>query len=151
MQKLASYLTVYLLGSAKFALAPPTGIGLGLSEWETILCTIAGMCSTALWVPFLGEKFLAYLRKKRLEKGKKIQVFTPRKRLIVKIYQKFSIWGIALLTPVLFSPIVGCAIAVSLGVQKQKILLTMFLSAIFWACLMTFGAEYLKNVISFYF
>lgn len=147
MQKLASYLTVYLLGSAKFVLAPPTGIGLGLSEWETMLCTIAGMCTTAFLVPLLGEKVFTYLRKKRLEKGKKVKIFSPRKRLIVKIWQKFSIWGIAFLTPILFSPIVGCAIAVSFGVQKQKILLTMLLSAVFWASLMTFGAEYVKSIL----
>lgn len=146
MQKLASYLTVYLLGSAKFALAPPTGIALGLSEWETILCTIAGMSTTAFLVPLLGEKLFAYLRKKRLEKGKKVKIFTPRKRLIVKIWQRFSIWGIAFLTPVLFSPIVGCAIAVSFGVQRQKILLAMLLSAFLWASLMTFGAEYVKSI-----
>ena len=147
MQKLASYLTVYLLGSAKFALAPPTGIGLGLSEWETILCTILGMTTTALLVPLLGERVFAYLRKKRLEKGKKIKVFSSRKRMIVKIWQKFSIWGIAFLTPILFSPIVGCAIAVSFGVQRQKILLAMLLSATFWACVLTFGAEYFKNFL----
>lgn len=147
MQKLASYLTVYLLGSTKFALAPPTGIGLGLSEWETMLCTIAGMATTAFLVPLLGERLFAYLRKKSLKKGKKVKVFSPRKRLIVKIWQKFSIWGIAFLTPILFSPIVGCAIAVSFGVQRQKILLTMLLSAIFWASLMTFGAEYVKSLL----
>ncbi|MFN3316781.1 MAG: hypothetical protein ACK40K_08215, partial [Raineya sp.] len=70
-------MTVYLLGSAKFALAPPTGVGLGLSEWETILCTILGMTTTAFFVPLLGEKVFAYFRKKRLEKGKKVKVFTP--------------------------------------------------------------------------
>lgn len=147
MQKLASYLTVYLLGSAKFALAPPTGVGLGLSEWETILCTILGMATTAFLVPLLGERTFAYLRKKRLDKGKKVKVFTPRKRLIVKIWQKFSIWGIAFLTPILFSPIVGCTIAVSFGVQRQKILLTMLLSATFWACVLTFGVGYFKNLL----
>jgi len=147
MQKLVSYLTVCLLGGTKFALAPPTGIGLGLSEWETILCTIAGMSITAFLVPLIGEKIFAYFRKKRLEKGKKTKVFTPRKRLIVKIWQKFSIWGIAFLTPVLFSPIVGCAIAVSFGVQRQKILLTMLVSAVFWATTMTLGAEYVKSIL----
>ncbi|GAB4135937.1 MAG: hypothetical protein OHK0045_00020 [Raineya sp.] len=146
MQKLVSYLTVYLLGCAKFALAPPTGIGLGLSEEETIICTVLGMATTAFLVPLLGEKIFAYLRKKRLEKGKKVRVFSPRKRLIVKTWQKFSIWGIAFLTPVLFSPIVGCTIAVSFGVERQKILLTMLLSASFWASVLTFGAEYIKQL-----
>jgi hypothetical protein len=145
MQKLSSYFTVYLFASVKFALAPPTGIALGLTQLETILCTVAGMSTTAFLIPLLGEKFFAYLRKRRLQKGKKIKIFSPRKRMIVKIWQKFSIWGIAFLTPILFSPIVGCAIAVSFGVPRPKILLTMGLSALFWAFLMTLGSEWITQ------
>ncbi len=145
MQKLGSYFTVYLFASVKFALAPPTGIALGLSQLETIFCTVAGMSTTAFLIPLLGEKLFAHLRKRRLQKGKKIKIFSPRKRLIVRIWQKFSIWGIAFLTPVLFSPIVGCAIAVSFGVPRPKILLTMALSALFWAFLMTIGSEWVAR------
>ncbi|MDW8296517.1 MAG: hypothetical protein RMJ97_06485 [Raineya sp.] len=140
-----SYLTVYFFGSVKFALAPPTGVALGLSEIEIILCTVAGMSTTAFVIPLLGEKFLAYLRKKRLAKGKPIKIFTPRKRLMVRIWQRFSIWGIAFLTPVLFSPIVGTAIAVSFGVPRIKILLAMALSAFFWALVMTLGSEWVAG------
>lgn len=143
MHKLSSYLTVYLFASVKFALAPPTGVALGLSKLETILCTVAGMSTTAFIVPFLGEKIFMYLRRRRLRKGEQVRIFTPRKRFIVRVWQKFSIWGIAFLTPVLFSPVVGCTIAVSFGVPREKILLTMGLSALFWALLMTFGIEWL--------
>jgi len=146
MQKLLSYLSVYFLGCVKFALAPPTGYGLGLSPLEIILCTVAGMMTTAAIVPFLGQRLMVYFRERRLKKGKEVKVFTPRKRMIVKIWQKFSIWGIALLTPILFSPIVGCILAVSFGVRRDKILLTMFLSAVFWALVMTFGVSLFGDI-----
>ncbi|MCU0439041.1 MAG: small multi-drug export protein [Raineya sp.] len=146
MQKLISYLSVYLMASVKFALAPPTGYGLGLSPIEIIICTIAGMMTTATIVPILGQKLISYLRNRRLKKGKPVKVFTPRKRMIVKIWQKFSIWGIALLTPILFSPVVGCIIAVSFGVKRNKILLTMFVSAVFWALVMTFGVNLFGDI-----
>ena len=133
------------MASVKFALAPPTGYGLGLSPIEIIICTIAGMM-TATIVPVLGQKLIVYLRNRRLKKGKTVKVFTPRKRMIVKIWQKFSIWGIALLTPILFSPIVGCILAVSFGVKRNKILLTMFVSAVFWALVMTFGVNFFGDV-----
>jgi hypothetical protein len=145
MEKLLSYLSVYLLASVKFALAPPTGYGLGLKPWEIIVCTVLGMMTTAVIVPFLGQRLIVYLRNRKIKKGKTIKVFSPRKRLIVKIWQKFSIWGIALLTPILFSPIVGCIIAVSFGVKRSKILLTMFVSAIFWAFAMTYGMNLLGD------
>ncbi|MDW8296820.1 MAG: hypothetical protein RMJ97_08035, partial [Raineya sp.] len=73
------------------------------------------------------------------------KIFTPRKRLMVRIWQRFSIWGIAFLTPVLFSPIVGTVIAVSFGVPRIKILLAMALSAFFWALVMTLGSEWIAE------
>ncbi|MDX1904367.1 MAG: small multi-drug export protein [Thermonemataceae bacterium] len=146
MQKISAYFSVYMLATFKFALAPPTGYLLGLSPLEIMVTSTAGMATTAFLVPLLGEKIFAYLRKKRLEKGKTVKIFSSRKRLIIRIWQKFGIIGLSLLTPILFSPIVGCALAVSFGVKKAKIILFMSLSAIFWSALMSFGAKSIQNI-----
>jgi len=54
----------------------------------------------------------------------------------VKIWRKYGIWGVAALTPILFTPIGGTMIAVSFGEKKPKILLAMLLSASLWSVIL---------------
>ncbi|NJL14022.1 MAG: hypothetical protein HC913_14110, partial [Microscillaceae bacterium] len=61
------------------------------------------------------------------------RIFTPRNRRAVLIWRKYGLWGIALLTPIFFSPIIGTLIAVSFERQSSRIVLFMFLSALFWS------------------
>ncbi|MCX8081565.1 MAG: hypothetical protein N3F09_10055 [Bacteroidia bacterium] len=53
-------------------------------------------------------------------------------RRIIRIKEKFGLWGIALLSPVLLSYPGGCFISVKFFKQKWKIIFAMTLSASFW-------------------
>jgi hypothetical protein len=143
IHRFIAYGTVYLLASVKFIFAPIAGYGLQLHWWETMFCTILGMMTTAVIISFVGEKIRNYFRHRRQLKHphKPIKVFSKRSRLMVKIWKKTGIWGIAFFTPLLFSPIGGSLIAVSFGVPKQKIWLSMLLSAFFWGLIMCGGLE----------
>ena len=94
---------------------------------------------------------------KRADKIKKIKNrITPKRfsktiRLIVKAWQRFGILGIAVLTPLLLSPIGGAIIAVSFRVKTRRIIINMLISHLIWAFLFSFlfmeFKEFLENVI----
>ncbi|MDL5045999.1 hypothetical protein QQ054_08125 [Oscillatoria amoena NRMC-F 0135] len=49
------------------------------------------------------------------------------------MWRKYGLAGVALLTPLIFTPIGGTILAVAFGSPKDKILIYMFISAVFWA------------------
>jgi hypothetical protein len=69
------------------------------------------------------------------EKQKKL--FTPRNRKVVRIWKKYGLVGIALITPVILSIPIGTVIANSLVDNKRKIFIYMFFSVLFWSVTMT--------------
>lgn len=71
------------------------------------------------------------------KEARRRKVFTKRNRSIVKIWKKYGLAGIAIVTPVILSIPIGTIIANSLENNKKKILLYMFLSILFWTITMT--------------
>ena len=65
------------------------------------------------------------------------QLFTPRNRKIVKIWSKYGLFGIALITPVILSIPIGTIIANSLVSDRKKVIIYMFFSVLFWSITMT--------------
>ena len=58
-----------------------------------------------------------------------------RARRIKRLWSKFGIIGIALITPPIISPPVGAMIAVFFGERLRRIYLFMFLSVLLWAAI----------------
>ncbi len=129
MIPIIKYLSVFFVGMFKFFIAPFTGFGLGLGFLETYICTVAGMMLSVVLFAYLGK-----YAKNKLSKmfSKKRKLFSPYNRRLVQIWQKYGMWGVALLTPILFSPIVGTLIASSFGESPLRIIYYMFISASFW-------------------
>lgn len=134
MAKLEFYLWVYLTSSVKF-LFGPAAAGSKLTVFEAFVCTVLGMMTTV----FIVSNFGVYLRRKFFKKPKeKRKLFTKRNRMIVRVWRTYGLFGIAFLTPVIFSPIIGTMIAVSLGEKRKKIYFNMLFSAIFWGFIVSF-------------
>ena len=53
--------------------------------------------------------------------------------------------GVALLTPPIFTPPIGPAVAVSFGANKHKVAVYMFVSMLLWAILFAFLGETLVD------
>lgn len=134
------YLFVYLLSSVKFIMGPVTGRVVGLHWIETIFCTILGMMTTVVVLSFVGKKIKNYFNKK----SKNRKIFTPKKRRIVKIWKKYGMWGIAFLTPLLFTPIGGTLIAVSFGEKIKNIIYKMFVFCVIWTLFFTFLVYFIQ-------
>lgn len=143
-EELLRAVPVYFSSMLKFFFGPLGGYAAGLTLLTTILTTVAGMMTVVVVFAFFGtfirQKIQArYLRKKRR--------FTPKSRRLVRIWKRFGITGIAALTPVLFTPIVGAAIAVSFGVPRQTMILSMFISASVWSVIISVAVYLLGDDI----
>lgn len=134
------YLMVFGLGMLKFAFAPVVAVGLGLSFWDTFIFTVAGMMTTVIVLAFIGERLRPWLLRVFFPNRR---IFTSRNRRIVKIWRKYGVVGVAFLTPILFSPVVGMMIALAFGEKRLRIIVTMGVSALFWGVV-------LSLMISFY-
>jgi uncharacterized membrane protein len=129
-----AYFAVMAASSIKFVAGPLTGFGLGLTMIETILCTWVGMMTTVTIMLTIGRFLVQQISKIRVQKPK---LFSGRARYAVRVWQRFGIKGIAVMTPILFTPIGGSLLALSFKVPTTRVLFFMAISGIFWSVVFT--------------
>lgn len=143
-ERLFKYGTVFLVSMFKFVIGPTTGIFAGLSILEAALLSGLGMSFSVLIFSYGGtaarEWWFNTFRHDR-------KLFSPRNRKVVKFWLKYGISGLAFLTPVVFSPIVGTLLAISFGESKGRIVRFMALSAFFWGFVLSFLFYYIHKVV----
>ncbi len=115
----------------KFVFGPITGLVSGLNMWESIFLTIAGMMSSVFIFSFVGEKLRGILLKRGYKKRKGAWALKIEKYLEVH-----GLKGIAFLTPVILSPIVGTLMATSVSSDRRKLFFHMLISATFWSLIL---------------
>ncbi|MBL7848407.1 MAG: hypothetical protein JNL40_13140 [Cyclobacteriaceae bacterium] len=142
----------FLFSMLKFILGPTLGYAAGLHFVTTILATIGGMMTSVTLFTYFGEWIRAVLLRRFYRNSKK---FSPRTRRIVR-RRKYGLTGIAVLTPLLLTPILGTLLAVGATRSKEKILLVMLLSATGWSVLFTgviyfLGSDYFPEFMKWIF
>ncbi|MGK7392552.1 MAG: hypothetical protein ACNS60_19510 [Candidatus Cyclobacteriaceae bacterium M2_1C_046] len=118
----------------KFIAGPTLGYAAGFSYLTTVLVTVLGMMSSVFLFTMVGKLLREKVVKKYLSPRKK---FTKRSRRFVKIWQKYGEIGVAVLTPVIFTPIGGTLMLASAGTKKRKVIIYMLFSSVFWAFVIT--------------
>lgn len=146
IETITKYLVVCVSSMFKFILGPVIGPHEHLSVIETSVCTIVGMMVAVVISTYVGENIRDYLMNRKKRRGN-YKVFTRRKRRIVRIFRKFGMFGIAFLTPLLLTPIGGTVIAVSLSINRRKIITYMFVSALFWAPVASYFFAHVQPVL----
>ena len=132
----AKYISVVLASMVKFVAGPLAGLALSLTWWETALCTVVGMMLSVTIFMFLGSAIQQLIGRYRKNKSR---LFSKRTRMAVRVWKRSGMTGIAILTPLLFTPIGGTLIAVSFKVPRLTILAQMLLWGIIWGVIMSFG------------
>lgn len=137
-------LSVYFSSMLKFIFGPLGGYAAGLNVVTTILCTVFGMMTIVLLFTYSGNwirtKVLSKLTRKQTE-------FSHSHGKFSTIWKKYGLPGVALLTPVILTPIGGTLIAVSSGSPKEKIIFYMFISASVWAVIFSFSIYFFGDKI----
>ena len=143
-------ISVYFSSMLKFILGPLGGYGTGLNLVTTILTTVAGMMTVVFLFTFFGN----WIRKNVLSKfWRKESKFSVSNKKFVRIWKKYGLVGVAVLTPIILTPIGGTILAVSSGSPKEKIILYMFISASVWSIIISasiyfFGKQVLPDFVA---
>jgi len=133
-EELLKIIPIVLLTMFKFVFGPTLGYAAGFSFVKTVLVTISGSMLSVLLFSYFGE----YMRDKVIRKyfpPKKR--FTSRSRKVVKVWQQYGLIGVSFLMPVIFTPIGGTILAIAFGAQKERVVIFMLASAVFWAVVIT--------------
>ncbi len=134
--EILKYVSVFLLSMVKFFGGPLAGVSMGMSFGVTLALTVTGMMTSVLIISGVGTMFSNWYQEQRRLKQK--PVFSKKSRRLVKVWQRFGMRGIAFLTPIILSPIIGTVVATVLGATQRQIILNMLWSALFWGVTLTF-------------
>jgi len=163
MDPVSEYIAVALASSFKFVGGPVAGMAMGLSLLETALCSAAGMMLTVFLITYGSNllkrlsatrwftKIAAFFHRvahspqiRRIFGKRSRKVFSRTTRLAVKIKSSLGLWGVALLTPFLFTPVLGTFLALSFRFPKREILEKMLVCGLLAGFLQTIAIHYLK-------
>lgn len=140
--------SVYVSSMIKFIFGPIGGKAAGLHLITTMVVTAAGMMTVVFGFTYFGE-FLRVKIINRFGKKKEADELQQKKS---GFFKKYGLAGIALLTPVILTPIGGTLLAVSVSPNREKIILYMFISACVWSVLLTvavyFGYDAVMNLVN---
>ena len=146
IEEILKYLSVYALSGFKFIFGPTLGASYGFSLVVSALLTACGMMTTVYIFTYFGEHLRGLLNR---FKKKDRKVFTKRNRQFVRIWGKYGVKGIALVTPLLLMPIGGAILVNALGGKRREIILWMWISALGHAFIQTWmfreGLQLIKS------
>lgn len=128
-------LGLILLSAFKFFLAPSTAVVAGYSFIEIIIITSSGGIMGFLLFFKFGK--LAKRRIQLLFKHKQKVGISKKNRRVIKLKNKYGLYGLAILTPCLLSVPIGALVA-SRYFSKDKRTIPVFLgSIVIWSVLLT--------------
>ncbi len=133
-EEILKALSVYLSTMIKFIFGPIGGKAAGLHVITTMVVTAAGMMTVVVAFTYFGE----YIREKILDRV--FKKAKPKEELNKKnnsFFKKYGLAGIAILTPVILTPIGGTLLAVSVSPNREKIIFYMLISACVWSVILT--------------
>lgn len=105
---LTQVLFALLVSATKFLTGPAVILSMGFSTTETILLTFSGGVLGSVVFYYLGAAIFNWWQRYFARSKKK--TFNRRSRAIVRIKNRFGVWGMALLIPVISIPI-SCLIS----------------------------------------
>jgi len=144
---------VGFLSSVKFLFSPFTAVALGFSFQKTIIVTSIGGIVGVLFFYFGGVWFFEKLAKLNWKKKSENQSEEnikkeKRNRRLLKIIDKYGMFGVAALSPVLISIPIGAVIASKYFNKNPFAIIYLIVGVLFWSVVLTGISVFLKQGIS---
>jgi hypothetical protein len=111
----------------------PSGIVLGLNPFSTVIAAVVGNAITIFLFAYLGSAIRQKIIDRRVAKGKSGESAKFEKAL--KAFDKYGIYGIAFLGPILIGTQFAAAASVAAGVKPLRVSLLITTSMALWASL----------------
>jgi len=135
-----SILIVFLTGVAELWLAIPLGLVLKLSPLSTAVTAALGSVTSALIVAFAGSNLRSRFLKWRYGSDENL-----KKGRYFKIWNKYGVVGLGILSPLLFGAPLGTAVGIIFGAERNRLLLWIIIGIIIWSAGLT-AAVYLGTI-----
>jgi hypothetical protein len=124
-------LIVFGLSITELWVGIPAGFAFNLNPALIVALSSAGSILSALLVVLAGEKIRERIIRWRY-KGKE-----QKTGFFSRVWNKYGVVGLGLLSPLLFGAPLGAAVGVALGGGKWRLLLWMSIGIIIWAIVLT--------------
>lgn len=115
--------------------AVPVGLALGLPPllvWVlTVIGSLAGVCAVAV----AGEAVRAWLVRRRGAST------TAGKGRLYQVWVRYGVVGWGLVSPLVFAPAMGTAIAIALGAPRRRLLAWMTAGVIVWTSILVIAGD----------
>ncbi len=109
----------------------PSGIILGLDPIGTVIAAASGNAITIFIFAYLGSTIREKIIKRRVTKGKSAE--SPKFEKAVKAFDRYGIYGMAFLGPVIIGTQFAAAASVAAGVKPLRVSILITTSMILWA------------------
>ncbi|MEM7514292.1 MAG: hypothetical protein AAF388_25425 [Bacteroidota bacterium] len=133
-EKLLLYLTVVLVGSVKFLVAVLMALAANFSMGETLLTATLGAAIGVWALAYFGTQIRNWIDTK-WKRNKKPTNYSFRK-MMVTVWKKFGMVGVAFLAPIL-SPPISVGVAISFREKPRRIFWFMLGGLLFWSLILT--------------
>jgi len=168
MEYILKYGTVFLIASVKYFWATPYSFGMKLNEWETIVfIETGGILGFLFFYYFFGflfkelkllwpivYNFTPVLFKVRFEMWRKrkrenkiyARKFTKRNKMIVRMRDRYGIWGLVILSPVILSIPIGALLGFKYFRHDHRFIPYMIISILIWGVIsVTFFSTFMTH------
>lgn len=109
----------------------PAGILFGLDPVLTVVAAATGNALTIFLFAYAGSSIRSWLVKRREAKGKTGD--SPKYQKAIAAFDKYGIWGMAALGPVLIGTQFAAAASVAAGVKPLKVSILITTSMVLWS------------------
>lgn len=144
------YIGIFLAGAIPWFEAigvVPGGIVIGLDPILTVLFAAAGNLITIAAFAYGGAKIRSWVVARREAKGK--QPKSDRWAKAQRAFEKYGVYGMAILGPLIIGTQFAAAASVAAGVRPAKVTLLVSAAMVLWAIVIAFLTTWLVDVGGF--
>ena len=109
----------------------PGGILVGLDPLWVVVAAVAGNTITIFAFAYGGDRIRAWMKKRRAAKGEEGE--SPRFAKAQASFDKYGVYGMGLLGPILIGTQFAAAISVAAGVKPLKTSIVISVSTLLWS------------------
>lgn len=114
----------------------PSGIALGLDPMATVVAAVVGNAITIFLFAYAGSGIRDRIMKRRIKRGKSAE--SPKFEKAVKAFDRYGIYGMAALGPLIIGTQFAAAASVAAGVKPLRVSLLVTASMILWSIALAF-------------
>ena len=143
---LEAIIIIFTASLVELWLAIPLGLVMGVNPIIITIVSSAGAITAAIVVTILGDNLRTRLLKWRYGDENALQ-----ETRLYKVWNKYGVVGLGLLSPLIFGAPLGAAVGIGLGAQKNSLIIWMSIGIILWSIGLTVagstGILTLENMI----